>query len=78
LNARSNQVDQIPPQVLEVNPKHPLMVNLYNLKDDPSSTAALVAQQMFDNTLMAAGLLEDPRSMIPRLNDILLKTLHQK
>jgi TNF receptor-associated protein 1 len=54
------------------------MINLFQLKDDPSSTAALVAQQMFDNTLMAAGLLEDPRSMIPRLNDILLKTLHQK
>ncbi len=30
---------------------------------------------MFDNALIAAGLLDDPRAMTPRLNAILLKNL---
>ncbi len=33
--------------------------------------AKLVAEQVFDNALIAAGLLEDSRFMLPRLNDIL-------
>ena len=44
------------------------------MKDDPSSVAGLVAEQMLDNCLMAAGLIEDPRYMLPRLNDLLLAT----
>lgn len=38
-----------------------------------------MAAQLLDNCLMAAGLVEDPRYMIPRLNDLLLATtLHHK
>lgn len=33
-----------------------------------------MAQQLLDNCLMQAGLVEDPRYMIPRLNDLLLAT----
>lgn len=41
--------------------------------------AGLVAEQLLDNCLMQAGLVEDPRYMIPRLNDLLLATtLHHK
>lgn len=66
--------EALPPQNLEINPSHPLIVNLYSMKDDPSSVAGLVAEQMLDNCLMAAGLIEDPRYMLPRLNDLLLAT----
>lgn len=69
------QANELPPQIFEINPSHPLLVSLFDLKDDPSSAASLVANQLFDNSLMTAGLLEDPRSMIPRLNDILLSSL---
>lgn len=69
------QLNEIPPQILEINPSHPLIVSLYAQKDDASSPAALVAGQLFDNSLMSAGLLDDPRAMIPRLNNILLSTL---
>jgi hypothetical protein len=31
--------------------------------------------QLLDNALVAAGLLDDPRSMLPRLNDILEASL---
>jgi TNF receptor-associated protein 1 len=71
--------DDLPPQTLEINPSHPLIVSLYALKDNPGSVAPLVAAQLLDNCLMAAGLVEDPRYMIPRLNDLLLATaLHHK
>jgi hypothetical protein len=33
--------------------------------------AQVLAEQVFDNCLLAAGLLDDGRSMLPRLNDIL-------
>lgn len=71
--------DDLPPQTIEINPAHPLIVALYGLKDNPGSVAPLVAAQLLDNCLMAAGLVEDPRYMIPRLNDLLLATaLHHK
>ena len=38
----------------------------------------LVAAQVLDNALIAAGLVDDPRSMLPRLNDILDITLKKK
>jgi len=70
---------ELPPQTIEINPNHPLIVGLYQLKDDPTSVAGLVAEQLLDNCLMAAGLVEDPRYMIPRLNDLLLATtVHHK
>jgi len=34
--------------------------------------AKVLALQIFDNCLIAAGLLDDGRSMLGRLNDILL------
>jgi HSP90 family molecular chaperone len=71
--------EDLPPQVMEVNPSHPLIIGLHALKDNPNSVAPLVAAQLLDNCLMAAGLVEDPRYMIPRLNDLLLATtLHHK
>lgn len=36
-----------------------------------ASLAKLIAEQLFDNALIAAGLLEDTREMLPRLNEIL-------
>ena len=68
----------LPPQVLEINPKHPLIVSLYQLKDDPGSIASLVAEQLLDNCLIAAGLVEDPRYMVPRLNELLLASTKQQ
>lgn len=76
---RKDAAGDLPAQTMEINPSHPLIVGLYSLKDDPSSVAPLVAAQLLDNCLMAAGLVEDPRYMIPRLNDLLLATtLHHK
>jgi HSP90 family molecular chaperone len=37
--------------------------------------AALAARQLLDNALLSAGLLEDPRDMVQRLNDLLGRAL---
>ena len=34
-----------------------------------------VAEQILDNARVAAGLLEDPRTMLKRLNDLLERVL---
>lgn len=67
---------EVPPQTLEINPSHPIVVNIFHAKNSGNEELSiLVAEQVFDNALVAAGLLDDPRSMIPRLNDILKQTL---
>eukprot|EP00595_Chromulina_sp_UTEXLB2642_P001065 CAMPEP_0196767680 /NCGR_PEP_ID=MMETSP1095-20130614/41847_1 /TAXON_ID=96789 ORGANISM="Chromulina nebulosa, Strain UTEXLB2642" /NCGR_SAMPLE_ID=MMETSP1095 /ASSEMBLY_ACC=CAM_ASM_000446 /LENGTH=657 /DNA_ID=CAMNT_0042136213 /DNA_START=146 /DNA_END=2119 /DNA_ORIENTATION=+ len=68
----------LPPQVLEINPKHPLVINIYKCKErGDTEIAKLVVEQLFDNALIAAGLLDDPRLMIPRLNELLLATINK-
>jgi TNF receptor-associated protein 1 len=37
--------------------------------------AVMVGEQVFDNARVAAGLLDDPRTMLKRLNDLLERTL---
>ena len=33
--------------------------------------AAMVAEQLYDNALVAAGLMDDARLMLPRINTML-------
>jgi len=61
----------LPPQTLEVNPSHPVMVKLFAMKDAEPALALLVAEQVLDNALIAAGLVDDARTMLPRLNALL-------
>lgn len=72
-NRDTGSYRDLPPQVLEINPTHPLIVALHSLRAE--DRAKFVAEQMFDNALVAAGLLEDPRSMLSRLNNIMLHSL---
>lgn len=63
---------QLPKQQVEINPKHPMITGLYNIREKEPDLAKVVAEQVFDNCLIAAGLLDDGRSMLGRLNEILL------
>lgn len=62
----------LPKQTVEINPNHEIITGLYHLKDSDPDLAQVLAEQVFDNCLTAAGLLDDGRSMLPRLNDLLL------
>jgi len=56
---------------LEINPNHNLIKNLNTLKDSDKDLAKLVIEQLYDNALVAAGFIEDPRSMVNRVYDLL-------
>jgi molecular chaperone HtpG len=60
---------------LEINPSHPLVTRLEAIRQKDSSLAASVAEQILDNARVAAGLLEDPRAMLTRLNQLLERVL---
>jgi molecular chaperone HtpG len=56
---------------LEVNPRHVLIKRLAQLRTSEPGKAALVAQQILDNALISAGLLDDAPAMVKRLYKIL-------
>ncbi|MEQ1859626.1 MAG: molecular chaperone HtpG [Chthoniobacteraceae bacterium] len=60
---------------LEINPDHAMMVRLGAIRQTDAALAKDVAEQVLDNALVAAGLLEDPRAMLSRLNGLLEKLL---
>jgi molecular chaperone HtpG len=59
----------------EINPAHALIVRLNAIRQTNETLATKVADQLYDNARIAAGLLEDPRSMLKRLNEILEQAL---
>jgi molecular chaperone HtpG len=60
---------------LEINPDHAMIVRLEDTRSMDSELAGQVAEQIFDNALVAAGLLGDPRAMLARMNSLLEKLL---
>ena len=62
----------LPKQHVEINPSHPVIVGIYDVIKTEPTLARVLAEQVYDNCLIAAGLLDDGRSMLPRLNDILV------
>ncbi|WP_269525069.1 molecular chaperone HtpG [Coraliomargarita parva] len=66
-----------PPVKLQINPRHPLVKNLASLHGSNSDLATLISQQLLDNARMAAGLLEDPTTMVQRNYEILEKLSQQ-
>lgn len=56
---------------LEINPRHAVIKKLHALRTADADKAELVAEQLLDNALIAAGLLEDPSRMVARLNKLL-------
>jgi TNF receptor-associated protein 1 len=77
MRAMNQPVDSLKVK-LEVNPRHPLIKGLSTLHEKDQGLAQLVASQLLDNALLSAGLLDDPRAMGQRMNEILAKTLAQK
>ncbi len=58
-------------QNLEINPAHPMMAGLEAARQTNPELAKQVAEQVFDNALISAGLLEDPNAMLKRINSLL-------
>jgi len=56
---------------LEINPRHAVIKRLAAAQNAAPEKAGLVAQQILDNSLIAAGLLEDPTQMVARIYKLL-------
>jgi molecular chaperone HtpG len=72
MKAMSKDGAQSPLRVdLEINPRHALIKRLAQLRSEAPEKARLVAEQILDNALISAGLLEDASGMVKRLYKIL-------
>ena len=56
---------------LEINTSHKLIKQLDDLREKDEKLAKLVAEQLLDNSLLAAGFIEEPQNMVGRINNIL-------
>ncbi|MDB6095129.1 MAG: heat shock protein Hsp90 [Verrucomicrobia bacterium] len=56
---------------LEINPRSAVMKRLFETHSAAPEKAKLVAEQILDNALISAGLLDDPTSMVARLYKLL-------
>jgi len=67
-----------PKQKMEINPGHPIIQQLNKTRNNDPELARLVAEQLYDNATVAAGIMEDPRVMLKNLNAILLKSMDKE
>lgn len=70
--------DDTPPPAkvrLEINPRHELIKKLDAAREGNEALAQLVTQQLFENALLAAGLLDDQKSLISRGYELMDKAM---
>ncbi|QTN31511.1 molecular chaperone HtpG [Akkermansiaceae bacterium] len=60
---------------LEINPRHTLIKKLAETREGNPEIAKLVASQLLDNALISAGLLDDARETIRRMNSLMEKAM---
>ena len=67
--------DELPPPTvkMQINPRHSIVKGLFELHQKDEPTALLVANQLVDNALASANLMDDPREMISRNFQLLEK-----
>ena len=62
-------------KALEINASHGLVRGLAALRQKDEEFATMAVEQIYDNALIAAGLVSDPRSMVNRMYQILERAL---
>lgn len=60
---------------MELNPQHPIVSQLFQMKGNNELLATKVVEQLFDNARLAAGVVEDPKTMVRQLNQLLEQVL---
>lgn len=64
-------VSTLPKQEMEINPNHPIIVHLYSMRNSNPKLASNIARQVFDGALIGAGLVDDARTILPRMNSLI-------
>ena len=70
---RDGETGPEPKPDIEINPDHALIVSLEKVRNSDAELGQVVAQQVADQALAAAGLLDDPRTMLGRMTTLLEK-----
>ena len=60
---------------MELNPQHPIVSQLFTMKGTNELLATKVVEQLLDNARLAAGVVEDPKTMVRQLNQLLEQVL---
>ena len=63
---------------LELNPRHGLITRLHHMRQTDAALAGKVAEQVLDNARVSAGVMDDPRMMLKRMNELLEQVLTAK
>ncbi|MCF8012436.1 MAG: molecular chaperone HtpG [Clostridiales bacterium] len=63
------------PKTLEINARHEIIKNLNELRQKDEQFAKIATEQIFDNALVAAGLILEPRYMVDRIYKIMDRAL---
>ncbi|CAF4954977.1 unnamed protein product [Pieris macdunnoughi] len=74
--SEENRFALLRPQ-LEINAKHPIIKKLHKLISSDKELANMIAQQLFSNAMVTAGLVLDPRNLITNINELLIKALEK-
>jgi molecular chaperone HtpG len=75
---REHELPPAPKPDLELNPNHALVVSLETMRHNDAALAQQVAEQLHDQALAAANLLDDPRAMLGRMTGLLEKLLSKQ
>jgi len=65
------------PMTLELSPSHHIVTTLHTILASNEVVARMGVEQMFDNACIAAGTLDDPRTLLTRLNKVLEMFVYQ-
>lgn len=69
--AMNENLGEVRKKILEINPRHKLIQPLSQLHEANPGLAKVVAEQLYDNALIAAGLGVDLRTMVERTYDLM-------
>lgn len=74
---RAMKPDEVeaPKVILEINPRHEIVKKLSTLSQSDGESAQLIAEQVLDNALLSAGLLDDPQRIVARTEKIMARLL---
>ncbi|XP_012140839.1 TNF receptor associated protein 1 [Megachile rotundata] len=61
----------------EINPNHPIIKKLCGLTSTNSTLADLLIKQLFTNSMVEAGLIDNPRVVVSTMNELLTEALQK-
>jgi molecular chaperone HtpG len=71
-----NREFEAPRKVLEVNPKHPIIIHLSQV-EDTNPILGTIIDQLYENALLIEGLHPDPASMVDRIQKLMEASLNK-